>query len=186
MQQILDEETVRNIVNYTIEAYHKEHAKTTKEKKDRMKYNIKELFLNYRKVKQGLQNRVLQATDLTKDDLRDYSFEDFQHLMEGSFKNDELKVLSIKENVAINVTLLANFDRMLKVFKNEMLNSSKQEDARCWRVIFNKYLGDMIYSTDEIAKMEYIDTATVWRDCQRAYNELAILMFGYFEIFDYM
>lgn len=78
----------------------------------------------------------------------------------------------------LNQEQMAHVERMLTVYKNLCLRSSKQEARRRWRVIELTHLTDPEHTHKEVAQIVYCSTRTIDFDLQNAYRELSDLFFG--------
>ena len=97
-----------------IEAYKEEHRKEEAERQSRVQNNAKALLINYRRFKDYIENAEYDM-DTTSDD----SLKDMLSLMQGYFKDSDLKVLSIEKGKAKTKMIMSHVDTMLDVYKKQ-------------------------------------------------------------------
>ena len=108
----------------------------------------------------------------------DDSLKDMLSLMQGYFKDSELKVLSIEKGKAKTKMIMSHVDTMLDVYKKQCDIAADPEEMRRYRVIKGLYLDAEPKTAVDIAEEEHITERTVFRDVKAACKRLAILFFG--------
>ncbi len=156
-----------------IEAYKEEHRKEEAERQSRVQNNAKALLTNYRRFKDYIENAEYDM-DTTSDD----SLKDMLSLMQGYFKDSDLKILSIEKGRAKTKMIMSHVDTMLDVYKKQCEIAADPEEMRRYRVIKGLYLDAEPKTAAEIAEEEHITERTVFRDVKAACKRLAILFFG--------
>lgn len=156
-----------------IEAYKEEHRKEEAERQSRVQNNAKALLTNYRRFKDYIENAEYDA-DTTTDD----SLKEMLSLMQGYFRDSDLKILSIEKGKAMTRMIMSHVDTMLDVYKKQCEIAADPEEMRRYRVIKGLYLDAEPKTAAELAEEEHITERTVFRDAKAAYKRLAILFFG--------
>lgn len=144
------------------------HRKSVTDKKFK---NTKLLLRQYRALRDYAENAVFNASQL----------EDFDiiKLISGVTDSDKYKVESVQNQVAYTKTIMQHVETMLHIYKAKCLASGKDEVSRRWRVIETMYLeGDASPEVNAIAAKEMIDGRTVYKDIDKACDELSNLIFG--------
>ncbi|MBR6102607.1 MAG: hypothetical protein IKP95_09275 [Ruminococcus sp.] len=154
-----------------VEKYKAELATHQKSVTDKKFRNTKALLKQYRALRDYAENAVFSTEQL----------ESFQiaELISGITDSDKFKVESIQNQVATTKTIMMHVETMLQVYKNKCLASEKDEVRRRWRVIERMYLcGESQPEIFSIAESENIDGRTVYKDIDKACDELSNLIFG--------
>lgn len=165
------EEAVKIAADTAIDKYKAEqeaHRKSVSDKKFR---NTKLLLKQYRSLRDYAENAVYGTEQL----------EDFQiaDLISGITESDRFKVESVQNQVAYTKTIMQHVQTMLQIYKAKCLSSGKEEVCRRWRVVESMYLiGDAQPDISTIAAKEVIDGRTVYKDIDKACDELSNLIFG--------
>lgn len=156
-----------------IEAYKEEHKREESERQSRVQNNAKALLTNYRRFKDYIENAEYDA-DTTSDD----SLKEMLSIMQGYFRDSDLKILSIEKGKAMTSMIMSHVDTMLDVYKKQCELAADPEEMRRYRVIKGLYLDAVPKTAAELAEAEHITERTVFRDAKAAYKRLAILFFG--------
>ena len=157
--------------NTAIEKYKAEiesHKRNVNDKKFR---NTKLLLKQYRALRDYAQNAICQTEQLE-------SF-DIMSLVSGISESEKYKAECVKNQVAFTKTIMNHVETMLNVYKAKCLTSGLPAMCRRWRVIESMYIsGDTPADIYDIAERETIDTRTVYKDVDKACEELSNLIFG--------
>lgn len=174
---LLDEATIKQIcelaANAAIERYEKEQENARKKRREVNLHNAKKLIVNYRRFKAMCESSVFDEN--TTNDL---VLKDILELMSEKSRDSDLEVMSIKEKNARTKLIMNHVDTMLEVFKKQCETSVNDEDYRLWDVISMLYIREEPYTVDEVAEEMHVTVSTVYRDCNKAYKRLSVLLFG--------
>lgn len=144
------------------------HRKSVSDKKFK---NTKLLLRQYRALRDYAENAVYGIEQLE-------SF-GIANLISGVTESDRFKVQSVQNQVAYTKTIMQHVETMLHIYKLKCLASEKDEVKRRWRVIETMYItGDAPPEISLIAIKESIDSRTVYKDIDKACDELSNLIFG--------
>lgn len=168
-------ELAREIVELTIETYHKEAEKQREVNRDRRLHNTKLLMERYRGLVAHSENSVYEATQIGEDE----NFHSLVELMEGRERGRSVE--SLRESVARTSIMVHHIRKMLDYYEFCCTTSKKPEDARRLRVIHGLYIDEDKKTPEEMAKQECVDVRTIYRDSQTALSDMSALLFGYFE-----
>jgi len=91
---------------------------------------------------------------------------------------EAFRVESIKDSAAKARVMVDHMDKMLDIYKLMCEHSGKEEDLRRYRVLRAAYLDPDRKDVEDIAKCEFVDRSTVYRDLTAAAEYLAVLFFG--------
>ena len=174
---VIDEEQLSALYEIAaragVEAYKEEHARAENERTSRILNNAKKLVTNYRRFKDMCDNSVYD-----KDTSADMELKDVIELMSGSFRNQDLTIMSIKEKVSRTRMIMEHVDTMLEVFRKHCEMSPDPEEMRRYRIIKNLYLTEEPKKPADVAEEESVTVSTVYRDVDKACKKLAVLFFG--------
>ena len=165
------EHAARIAADTAIDKYKSEQEAHRKSISDRKFKNTKLLLRQYRSLRDYAENAVYGTEQL----------EDFNiiELMSGVTDADKFKVQSVQNQVAYTKTIMQHVETMLHIYKMKCTSSGKDEVCRRWRVIECMYLtGDSRPEISSIAANEMIDGRTVYKDIDKACDELSNLIFG--------
>ena len=94
-------------------------------------------------------------------------------------KDDTLKVTVINSVHFKTGLIMRHVDNMLAAYKTLCQRAENNPDEmRRWDVLYFRYISDEKLSTDEIAERLHVDRRTLFRDTNKAMQDLAILLFG--------
>ncbi len=174
---VLTEENINSIVAIAaekgIESYKEEHRKEEEEHQSRVRNNAKALLVNYRRFKDYIENAEYDAETTTDDSLKE-----MLSLMQGYFRDSDLKAISIEKGKAKTKMIMSHVDTMLEVYKKQCEIAADPEEMRRYRVIKGLYLDAEPKTAAELAEEEHVTERTVFRDVKAACRRLAILFFG--------
>lgn len=144
------------------------HRKSVSDKKFK---NTKLLLRQYRALRDYAENAVYNTEQLVDFEMAE--------LMSGVTDSDKFKVESVQNQVAYTKTIMQHVETMLHIYRLKCLSSEKEEVQRRWRVVESMYIaGDSQPEISSIAAHEAIDGRTVYKDIDKACDELSNLIFG--------
>lgn len=157
-----------------IEAMEREQEKYRQKQYDWKYHNTKLLLRNYRRLKKYYENAVFSSEDAEEAD------ESFEEIMRGASRaaSEKIFVESIQKNYITTKIIMTHVNKMLEVYEIMCKRSSRQDDARHWRVLEGLYLSEDYTTAEKIAKRENIDKRTVYRDVDICAADLTALLFG--------
>ena len=157
-----------------IEAVEREQEKYKKQQYDWKYHNTKLLLRNYRRLKKYYENAVFSEEDAEEAD------ESFEGIMRGASRaaSEKVFVESIQKNYITTKIIMTHVDKMLEIYEIMCKRSSRQDDARHWRVLDGLYISGDHTTAEKIAKREHIDKRTVYRDIDICVSDLTALLFG--------
>ena len=74
--------------------------------------------------------------------------------------------------------MMSHVDKMLLVYKTLCENSVDQNEASCWQALYLRYISDERMTIDEISEQMRSDRRTFYRYINRAFVDMAVLLFG--------
>lgn len=157
-----------------IEAVEREQEKYRKQQYDWKFHNTKLLLRNYRRLKKYYENAIFSTENAGEAD------ENFEAIMRsmGRATSEKIFVESIQKSYITTKIIMTHVDKMLDVYKIMCKRSSRQDDARHWRVLEGLYISGDHTTAEKIAKREHIDKRTVYRDIDICVSDLTALLFG--------
>lgn len=157
-----------------IEAVEREQEKYKKQQYDWKYHNTKLLLRNYRRLKKYYENAIFSTEDAGEAD------ENFEAIMRGMGRaaSEKIFVESIQKNYITTKIIMTHVDKMLEIYEIMCKRSSRQDDARHWRVLDGLYISGDHTTAEKIAKREHIDKRTVYRDIDICVSDLTALLFG--------
>lgn len=158
-----------------IDTIEKERKKLMREWYDRRLRNTKMLLQNYRPLMEHYESAVYDATTLEEEDIT--AAEIFELMSQYVYDND-LYVESIKKSAARTHIIMEHLNKMLGIYEVYCQKSKRKDYQRHWRVVKGLYLGPEPVTAEQIAKEEYIDKRTVYKDIDTACEVLTALIFG--------
>lgn len=157
-----------------VKAIEKERRNYRKQQYDWKYHNTKLLLRNYRRLNAYYKNAVFNTESAEEAD------EDFESVMRsmGRPKDEAVFVESIQKNFITTKIIMTHVNKMLECYEIMCKRSSRQDDARHWRVIEGLYIADDYTTAEKTAKQEHIDKRTVYRDVDVCVADLTALFFG--------
>lgn len=138
--------------------------------KDRRLHNTKMLIENYRTFKLHAEKSVFSAADCEE------SIVDILSMMsDRDFLKAENTVASIRESAVRTVIMVRHIEAMVDTYKVLCKQSGEE---RKYRAVYYLYIADEAKTIEAIAKEEYVDKSTIYRDVQSAIDALSSLIFG--------
>lgn len=157
-----------------VKAVERERRTYRKQQYDWKYHNTKLLLRNYRRLNAYYENAVFSIEEAAEED---ESFEDIMRSM-GRPADEEIFVESIQKNYLATRIIMTHVNKMLDCYEIMCERSSRQDDARHWRVLEGLYLAEDYTTAEEIAKQEHIDKRTVYKDIDVCAADLTALFFG--------
>lgn len=74
--------------------------------------------------------------------------------------------------------MMSHVDKMLAVYKTLCENTIDQNEAKCWTALYLRYITEERITIDNIAERMEIDRRTFYRYINRAFIDMAVLLFG--------
>lgn len=157
-----------------VKAVERERRNYRKQQYDWKYHNTKLLLRNYRRLNEYYKNAVFSTESAEEAD------EDFETVMRnmGRPVDETIFVESIQKNFIATKIIMTHVNKMLECYKIMCERSSRQDDARHWRVLEGLYIADGYTTAEEIAAQEHIDKRTVYRDVDICAADLTALLFG--------
>lgn len=157
-----------------VRAVERERKNYRKQQYDWKYHNTKLLLRNYRRLNEYYNNAVFDAESAAEAD------EDFEDIMRdmGRTVDEEIFVESIQRNYIATKIIMTHVNKMLECYQIMCERSSREEDARHWRVLDGLYLSEHYTTAEEISRRENIDKRTVYKDIDICAADLTTLFFG--------
>lgn len=74
--------------------------------------------------------------------------------------------------------MMSHVDKMLLAYKTLCNNGETPEEERRWEVLYLRYISEKRLRLSEIAEKLNVDRRTLYRDTDRALEDMAVLLFG--------
>lgn len=74
--------------------------------------------------------------------------------------------------------MMSHVDKMLTVYKALCEKAEIPEEFRRWKVLYLRYVSDERMNLRDIADKLHVDRRTLYRDTDRAMEDMAVLLFG--------
>jgi hypothetical protein len=149
-----------------LEYLNKEKQSQQKRKRDRRLQNIKLLLRNYRRFKAHCQDSIEDLEELQDPDSLEY------------LDTEDLVIESIIRNKERTMAMLNYIDRMIQVYQILSEKSDKPEALRQYKVLYDLYISEDEKTIEEIAKGNFMNKRTVYKDINKACEALSSLIFG--------
>jgi hypothetical protein len=169
----LDDELKKEITSYVIASLREEEEKMIKARRYGKRANIKLALRKYRDIVKHVNESVYEASKLDYD----YELQDLLEQMSGG-RSESFRVEAIKESAARSKVMVDHMNRMIESYRLSCENSNRDEDGRRYRVLYDMYISPNPKTPEEIAKDEFVDKSTIYRDINAAAESLAVLFFG--------
>lgn len=147
---------------------HLEREKELQEKKrhDRRLRNVKLLLRNYRMFANHTIDVRLEINELDA-------------ILElDELDTDEFAIESIKRSKKRTLAMVKFINKMFKVYKIICDEASNPEEKRRYQTVYDLYISPHKKTVKEIATCQNVDQRTVYRDIDKACEDLSALMFG--------
>lgn len=156
-------------------AYREEAEKVKQENRDSRLYNTRLLMEKYRGLVKYSEGAIYDSTQVDKEELGLHELLDLMSTGEDSYV---LTVESIKERAERTRIIVAHMNKMLDFYKYRCERSGKLEIRRKWDTVYYLYIAEDEKTTQELAKLFYVDERTVYRYNKAALQDISALFFG--------
>jgi len=160
----LSDKQLQVITETAIKAYRENEQKIQKENYDRRLRNIKLLLTHYRSL-------VLHCEKL-EDDYIKFENTSIQDLDIGEINIETIE--SIKESKTKSLAMVYFVRGKMEAYKR----SCSEEEMKYFRVLEKRFLTPEKHTIQDIAEVEGIDRATVYRYLDKAVEDLPVVFFG--------
>lgn len=168
-QTILNEEVIKLISEVAstkaIEQYKKEQEEKAQKERDHRLHNVKLLLRNYRKflnVAEKVEGKVAEINNRIVMDAIDLG---------------ELVVPSIKKSKERTLAIVRYLNRTLEFYK-DLCEQEGEFGIRKYETIHLMYLAESRFTATKIAQQQQLVESAVYKNANKAYEDLAILLFG--------
>ncbi len=172
--QLSQEEIIKLAVNEGVKAARRqfklEEEEARAKQKNRRLHNTKLLIENYRTFKVHAEKSVFTAAEC-----EDSVVDILSMMSDQSFARAENTVASIRKSAVKTVIMVRHIEAMVDTYR---VLCERSGEERKYRVIYELYIADEAKTIEEIAKKEYVDKSTIYRDIQTAIDALSSLIFG--------
>ncbi|AMW98436.1 hypothetical protein [Rummeliibacillus stabekisii] len=156
----------RTAAAVAVEKYQAEQQEREKHKHDRRLRNIKLLLRNYRWFATHSADIKLDIVELD------------EKLELDDLDTDEFAVMSIKKSKKKTLAMVKFINKTLEIYKLMCEESGNVDDIRKYETIYHMYISEEKKTVAEISNCQFANERTVYRNAQRAYEDLAVLIFG--------
>lgn len=163
----LPKETIEAITKTVIQTWEKEQTKAKNEKKDWRLRNTRLLLKNYRMLEEHCRG--------VKVELEAYE--------EIVYDPEELELHTLMKYKAKTAKMLLYFDEMFKAYGN-YCNRAGEATRRRFQVVDRLYVSNNEMGAEQVAEYFNINTRTVYKDADKAIEELSVFLFGIDSIYD--
>ena len=160
-----------------VAAYKEEMKKAEKRRESERIKEIKRLLGGYRRIKSDLANEK-EFTEEEKSEYRWKFVEDLMGNANGITSKSERIIKDKEKRRQENLYSIWRIDNALKLYEEECNKTSREEDKRRYREIYEMYIADEPMDVKQLAESENISEKTVYRDIGISYKILAIYLFG--------
>lgn len=157
-------------VRTALETIEKIKAETRNSRYNRRLRNTKLLLQNYRNFLEFKEDAIYSSKQKNAVDLLDF--------LSKNIDNEELYIESIKRSTERTAIILSHIDSMIDAFKVISERSLKAEESRRFKIIKAMYIDIPEKNIEDIAKENFIDVRTVYRDRDAGIKHLTVLLFG--------
>ena len=74
--------------------------------------------------------------------------------------------------------MMSHVDKMLTAYKALCTDAETPDEIRRWEVLYLRYMSEKRMKLDDIAATLHINKRTLYRDTERAMEDMAVLLFG--------
>ncbi|EAG8714032.1 hypothetical protein CHT78_13655 [Listeria monocytogenes] len=159
----MNKNDIQLIVKTVKEVNRDELNEKLRERKSWKLRNVKLLLKNYRLLK-SYCNDVTEQIDVIESILEEVG-------------RESLILHSINDNKMKTQAMMQHVDNVLNVYRNNCEKGS-QEDKRRWYLLYSFYINEYQISNVKIFEKHNISKAQFYKELNKAYETLVILMFG--------
>lgn len=149
-----------------VKAHQEYMEKNERVKHDRRLRNVKLLLKNYRSFKKHCENVEL---DIERINAR---------IAFVTIDSDEFKLESIRRSKEKTLVMVKYTEKMMEVYKVISENSDDQDELRRYQTVNSLYFTPDKKTVKEVSKCQNVAERTVYRDIEKACEDLAVLLFG--------
>lgn len=157
---VLDDLLVKQITETAIAVYKEHESKQLKLKQDRRLHNVKQLLKNYKRIEQSISRGNFEEDDSDTFDLSD-------------LMSSEFVVESISQSKYRSELMKEHVDKTLKAYK-EICKVENIEER--YNIVYDRYILNL--PAHELWDKYFISKRTLYRELDRACEDLAVLLFG--------
>lgn len=157
---VLDDLLVKQITETAIAVYKEHESKELKLKQDRRLHNVKQLLKNYKRIEQSISRGNFEEDDSDTFDLSD-------------LMSSEFVVESISQSKYRSELMKEHVDKTLKAYK-EICKVENIEER--YNIVYDRYILNL--PAHELWDKYFISKRTLYRELDRACEDLAVLLFG--------
>lgn len=74
--------------------------------------------------------------------------------------------------------MMSHVDKMLTAYKALCSKAVNEEEVRRWNTLYLRYIRKEQTPIDDIAEQLHVDKRTIYRDTNKAFEDMAVLLFG--------
>ncbi len=128
---------------------------------------------------------------LQREEIIDYEFDERYHDVSLLMKNyrklkshyahvspETLEVSTICSMRRKTGLMMSHVDKMLTAYKALCSKAINADEARRWDAIYLRYISKKQMPVDDIAEQLHVDKRTIYRDTNKAFEDMAVLLFG--------
>lgn len=156
----------RTAASVAIEKYQQEQQEREKQKFDRRLRNVKLLLRNYRSFAKHTADIKLDIVELD------------EKLELDDLDTDEFAITSIKRSKNKTLALVKFINKTLQIYKLMCEQTGNEEDIKKYEAIYYLYIAESKKTVAEICECQYVAERTVYRNVNKAYEDLSVLIFG--------
>lgn len=149
-----------------VKAHQEYLEKEERAKHDRRLRNVKLLLKNYRSFKKHCENVEL---DIDRINAR---------IAFVTIDSDEFKLESIRRSKEKTLVMVKYTEKMMQVYKVLTETSDDPEEKRRYEIIHSLYFSKDRQTIKKVAKCQNVVERTIYRDVEKACEDLAVLLFG--------
>ena len=173
----LDKETLEIIIRVTTDRIMENlrglEEKVITERHERQRAAIMTAIRKYRKIvkfSDALADKALSAED-------DITLQDLLDLMNRKGR-EAVRMNSMVENAATIRTLANHLRTSVEAYRSVCENTGSVDDKRRFRMMYTLYISEDGKTAEQLAECENCDQSTIYRNVEKACEELAILFFA--------
>lgn len=155
-------EFIKSIIKDILAEMDKNKKKAKKEKRDWRLRNTRLLLENYRKLSSHVNESV-------KEDLDFYA--------EYTYDPSELDLHTLMKSKVKTTRMMRYFDSIFASYK-ELCQIEGYAAERRYKIVRRMFIDEQATTADKLAEFFNVDRSTVFRDVNKAIEELSIMLFG--------
>lgn len=159
---VLDDLLIKQITETAIEVYKSHESKELKLKQDRRLHNVKQLLKNYKRIEQSVSRGSFVNVEDESDTFN------LRELMSSEFVVESISQSKFRSNL-----MKEHVDKTLKAYK-EICKVENIEER--YSIVYDRYILNL--PAHELWDKYFISKRTLYRELDRACEDLAVLLFG--------